>query len=136
MSKRYYWKINGYLYEVSEEQYFEYKYEQNRHDYLKKNEQAALILSLDAMGAEGKNGEVFIADERVNVEDEVVHKLMLEKLKHAVNKLTSEELLLIDLLYSQLKSERETAMLLGISQKAVNKRKVKLLRRLKKFLEN
>lgn len=54
MSKRYYWKINGYLYEVSEEQYFEYKYEQNRHDYLKKNEQAALILSLDAMGAEGK----------------------------------------------------------------------------------
>lgn len=79
---------------------------------------------------------MFIADERVNVEDEVVHKLMLEKLKHAVNKLTSEELLLIDLLYSQLKSERETAMLLGISQKAVNKRKVKLLRRLKKFLEN
>ena len=136
MSKRYYWKINGYLYEVSEEQYFEYKYEQNRHDYLKKNEQEALILSLDAMGAEGKNGEVFIADERVNVEDEVVHKLMLEKLKNALGKLSSEELLLIDLLYSQLKSERETAMLLGISQKAVNKRKVKLLRRLKKFLEN
>ena len=136
MSKRYYWKINGYLYEVSEEQYFEYKFEQNRHDYLKKNEQEALILSLDAMGAEGKNGEVFIADERVNVEDEVVHKLMLEKLKNALGKLSSEELLLIDLLYSQLKSERETAMLLGISQKAVNKRKVKLLRRLKKFLEN
>lgn len=136
MSKRYYWKINGYLYEVSEEQYFEYKYEQNRHDYLKKNEQEALILSLDAMGAEGKNGEVFIADERVNVEDEVVHKLMLEKLENALGKLSSEELLLIDLLYSQLKSERETAMLLGISQKAVNKRKVKLLRRLKKFLEN
>lgn len=88
------------------------------------------------MGADGKNGEVFIADERVDVEEEIVHKLMLEKLGNALGKLSSEELLLIDLLYSQLKSERETALLLGISQKAVNKRKVKLLRRLKKFLEN
>lgn len=136
MSKKYYWKMNGYLYEISKEQYLEYRKEQDRHNYLKKNEQKAVILSLDAMGADGKNGEVFIADERVDVEEEIVHKLMLEKLGNALGKLSSEELLLIDLLYSQLKSERETALLLGISQKAVNKRKVKLLRRLKKFLEN
>ena len=135
MSKRYYWKINGYLYEVSEEQYFEYKYEQNRHDYLKKNEQEAVILSLDALGAEGTSGEVFIADERVNVEEEIVHKLMLEKLKTTLGKLSAEELILIDLLYSQLKSEREAALLLGISQNAVNKRKGRLLERLKKLLE-
>ena len=35
MSKKYYWKMNGYLYEVSKEQYYEYGREQNRHDYLK-----------------------------------------------------------------------------------------------------
>ena len=102
MSKRYYWKINGYLYEVSEEKYFEYKYEQNRHDYLKKNEKEAVILSLDTLGAEGTSGEVFIADERVNVEEEIVHTLMLEKLKTTLGKLSAEELILIDLLYSQL----------------------------------
>ena len=55
MSKKYYWKMNGHLYEVSKEQYFEYRKEQDRHDYLKRNEQEAVILSLDAMGAEGKN---------------------------------------------------------------------------------
>ena len=135
MSKRYYWKINGYLYEVSEEKYFENKYEQNRHDYLKKNEKEAVILSLDTLGAEGTSGEVFIADERVNVEEEIVHKLMLEKLKTTLGKLSAEELILIDLLYSQLKSEREAALLLGISQNAVNKRKGRLLERLKKLLE-
>ena len=70
-----------------------YRREQDRHDYLKKQEQEAVILSLDALG---------------------------------------EELLLIDLLYSQTKSERETASILGISQNAVNKKKHKLLGRLKK----
>ena len=131
MPKRYYWKMNGYLYEVSEEQYFRYRKEQDRHNYLKKIEQEAVILSLDALGTDGRNGEVFIPDDRVNVEEEAVHNLMVEKLKHAVNKLTSDELLLIDLLYTQLKSERETAL----SQNAVNKRKGKLLKRLKKFIE-
>lgn len=136
MSKRYYWKINGYLYEVSEEQYFEYKYEQNRHDYLKKNEQEALILSLDAMGAEGKNGEVFIADERVNVEEEIVHKLMLDKLKNAIIKLSTEELLLIDLLYSKLKTEREVPKITGIPKRTICYRKKKILERLKNFLDS
>ena len=135
MSKRYYWKMNGHLYEVVKEQYFEYRKEQDRHNYLKKNEQEAVILSLDALGTEGTSGDVFIADERVNIEEEVVHKLMLEKLKDAISKLSAEELLLIGLLYSQLKSERETVLLLGISQKAVNKRKFKLLGQLKKFME-
>ena len=51
MSKKYYWKMNGYLYEVSKEQYYEYRREQNRHDYLKKQKQEAVILSLDALGA-------------------------------------------------------------------------------------
>lgn len=83
MSKRYYWKMNGHLYEVSKGQYLEYRKERDRHNYLKKNEQEAVILSLDALGADGTSGDVFIADERVNVEEEIVHKLMLEKLKGA-----------------------------------------------------
>ena len=135
MSKKYYWKMNGYLYEVSKEQYFEYRKEQDRHNYLKENEEEATILSLDSLGAEGKNGENFLADPKINVEDEVIHKIMLEKLSSALEKLSAEELLLIDMLYAQLKTEREIASELGISQKAVNKRKAKLLGRLKLFLE-
>lgn len=133
--KKYYWKINGYLYEVSKEKYMEYKEEQNRHDYLKRNESEAVVLSLDSLGKNGVNGETFIADPRVNIEEDVIHKIMLEKLGNALAKLSAEELLLIDMLYTQLKSEREIAAELGISQKAVNKRKRKLLTGLKKFLE-
>lgn len=135
MNKKYYWKANGYLYEVSKEKYFEYKEEQNRHDYLKRNEEEAVILSLDSLGHDGKDGECFIADPNVNVEEEVIHKIMLDKLRTALEKLSAEELLLIDMLYTQMKSEREIASELGISQNAVNKRKSKLLCRLKVFLE-
>ena len=134
MSKKYYWKMNGYLYEVSEERYYEYRREQDRHNYLKKQEHEAVILSLDALGADGMSGECFVADTNTNVEDEIVHSIMLEKLKHALDKFSTEELLLIDLLYSQTKSERETASILGISQNAVNKKKRKLLSRLKEIL--
>jgi len=87
------------------------------------------------LGVEGRDGEVFIADSKVNVEEEVVHKIMLDKLKSALNKLSAEELLLIDMLYTQLKSEREIASELDVSQNAVNKRKKKLLGQLKKLLE-
>ena len=62
MSKKYYWKMNGHLYEVSEKQYYEYRREQDRHDYLKKQEQEAVILSLYAVGVDGMSGESFIAD--------------------------------------------------------------------------
>lgn len=136
MSKKYYWKMNGYLYEVSKEQYLEYRKEQDRHNYLKKNEQEAIILSLDALGAEGTSGDVFIADERVNVEEEIVHKLLLDKLKNAVSKLSAEELLLIDLLYSKLKTEREISKITGIPQRTICYRKKKIIERLKNFLES
>ena len=90
---------------------------------------------MDSLGVEGRDGEVFIADSKVNVEEEVVHKIMLDKLKSALNKLSAEELLLIDMLYTQLKSEREISSELGVSQNAVNKRNKKLLGQLKKLLE-
>ena len=60
---------------------------------------------------------------------------MLDKLKSALNKLSAEELLLIDMLYTQLKSEREISSELGVSKNAVNKRNKKLLGQLKKLLE-
>ena len=41
--------------------------------------QEAVILSLDALGADGMSGESFIADTQINVEEETVHNIMLEK---------------------------------------------------------
>lgn len=134
MSKKYYWKMNGFLYEIDEEQYHRYRKEQDRHDYLKKQEHEAVILSLDSLGEDGASGDLFIADPNVNLEEDVVHKIMLEKLKSALEKFSPEELRLIDLLYSQTKSERETALILGISQRTVGYRKNNILSKLKKLL--
>ena len=54
------------------------------------------------------SGESFIADNQINVEEETVQNIMLEKLQCALSKLSAEELLLIDLLYSQTKSVHVT----------------------------
>ena len=134
MSKKYYWKMNGYIYEVTKEQYYRYRKEQDRHDYLREAEEEAVILSLDSLGGEGKDGVNFIADPNVNVEEEVVHRIMLDKLRTALDKLSSEELMLIDLLYTQLKSEREISKLTGIPQKTVNNKKKKLLEKLRNHI--
>lgn len=134
MNKKYYWKMNGYIYEVTKEQYYKYRKEQDRHDYLRKLEEEAVILSLDSLGVEGRDGEVFIADSKVNVEEEVVHKIMLDKLRAALDKLSSEELMLIDLVYTQLKSEREISKITGIPQKSVNNKKKKLLEKLRNHI--
>ena len=134
MDKKYYWKMNGYIYEVTKEQYYRYRKEQDRHDYLREAEEEAVILSLDSLGGEGKDGVNFIADPNVNVEEEVVHRIMLDKLRSALDKLSSEELMLIDLLYTQLKSEREISKLTGIPQKTVNNKKKKLLEKLRNHI--
>ena len=134
MDKKYYWKMNGYIYEVTKEQYYRYRKEQDRHDYLREAEEEAVILSLDSLGGEGKDGVNFIADPNVNVEEEVVHRIMLDKLRVALNKLSSEELMLIDLLFTQLKSEREISKLTGIPQKSVNNKKKKLLEKLRNHI--
>ena len=42
------------------------------------------------------SGESFIADNQINVEEETVQNIMLEKLQCALSKLSAEELLLID----------------------------------------
>lgn len=134
-NKKYYWKIDGRVYEVTKEQYIKYRKEQDRHYYLKKAEKAVQVISFDSLGKNGESGDSFLADESVDIESEVIHKMMLEKLRSALDKLSEEELLLIDLLYTKIKSEREIADIMGKSQCAINKKKVKVLERLKKLLE-
>ena len=91
MDKKYYWKMNGYIYEVTKEQYYRYRKEQDRHDYLREAEEEAVILSLDSLGGEGRDGVNFIADPNVNVEDDVIHKIMLDKLRLALDKLSGRD---------------------------------------------
>ena len=76
-----------------------------------------------------------IADETVNVEEEAIHNMMIEKLRKGLSALSDEELYIIDHLIYQERTERELAKKLNISQNTVHIRKVKILEKLKNFLE-
>ena len=75
-------------------------------------------------------------DEQESVESMVLHKLEVDKLHTALSLLTPEERALIQALFFEERSESELAAALGISQPAVYKRKMKILKKLKLLLES
>lgn len=67
------------------------------------------------------------------VEEQAVSSVWLEEL---LQHLSSDERIILHKLYFEDKSERIVSMELGISKTALHQRKVKLLQKLKNFLEN
>lgn len=59
----------------------------------------------------------------------------VENLHIAMQELTTEELNIIKMLFYDEMTERDTAKILGISQAAVNKRKHRILKKLKKIIK-
>lgn len=71
-----------------------------------------------------------------SVENAVFRKMEQDKLHIALSRLSPEEQSLIWALFFEERSESELAAELGISQPVVYKRKIKILKKLKLFLEN
>ena len=69
------------------------------------------------------------------MESVVLHKLEVDRLHTALSLLAPEERALIQALFFDERKESELAMELGISQPAVYKRKMKVLKKLKLLLE-
>ena len=70
-----------------------------------------------------------------SIEDLVFHKISIERLHIALSKLTNEERGLIEALFFEDMTERAYAEKIGVYRNAVHKRKVRILKKLKKFLE-
>ena len=70
-------KINGYLIDVTEEYHKKYRPEESRHTYLKKQEKNVEIVSLEGLAKDEIRGMDVIADPNVNVEEEVIKKVLL-----------------------------------------------------------
>ena len=75
-------------------------------------------------------------DEQESVESVVLNKLEVDRLHTALSLLTPEERALIQALFFEERSESELAAAFGISQPAVYKRKMKILKKLKLLLES
>ena len=135
--KKYYIKVPEALVEVTEEVYLAYFQTRRRWSAQEERDTYNGVISYDAMDTEDILGEEAIPDPNASgVEDMVVDKLLREKLQLCLPKLTKMEQSLIQALFYERKTEREYAKTLGISQKAVNKRRHKVLAKLRFLMES
>ncbi len=88
------------------------------------------VLSLDKLTMDG-----FDASDSLDIADLVTDKLLLEELFAALDELDPENRRIIEL-FSLGKSERDIAADIGLSQKAINKRKKKLFTELHERLKD
>lgn len=128
--------IQGCLLEVMREQYTDFYRDKERWRYLKKLDTKNSLLSLDGFVDDEGNALDFIADETVDIAEIVVNTMMVDRLKAALPLLSDGEQALIQAIFFDGLSEREVGLRLGLTQSIVNKRKAKILAKLKKIIES
>ena len=75
------------------------------------------------------------SDDSESVESIIQNNDEIDKLHNALKQLSDDEWAIIKILFYDEMSERDTAKVLGISQVAVNKRKHRILKKLKKIIK-
>ena len=128
--------VQGCLLEVVREQYADFYKDKERWRYLKKLDTKNGLLSLEGFTDSEGNVIDFIVDEAVDISESVVHAVMVDRLKAALPLLSDSEQTLIQAIFFEELSEREVGLRLGVTQSVVNKRKAKILAKLRKIMEN
>ena len=128
--------VQGCLLEVVREQYADFYKEKERWRYLQKLDTNHSLLSLEEFTDSEGNMLDFVIDETVNVAETVVRAVMVDRLKAALPLLSDGEQALINAIFFEELSEREVGLRLGVTQSVVNKRKAKILAKLRKIMEN
>ena len=132
---RYFLVLHGCLMEVPFEEYKEEYKVRRRCKYIQEEARLNGEVSYHALESEDKNGEEIIRDLYTDVENEAIMHIMCGMLRKALKELTETERELINALYFAGISEREYAAILGISQRGLNKRRHKVLCKLKRLIE-
>ena len=128
--------VQGCLLEVVWEQYADFYKDKERWRYLKKLDTNHSLLSLEGFTDSEGNALDFIIDETVDVAETVVRAVMVDRLKVALPLLSDGEQALVKAIFFEELSEREVGLRLGITQSVVNKRKAKILAKLRTIIEN
>lgn len=136
-------KIHGSQFEVTAEELASFRKFQRHIRYLEINvkrerfdkERAVFLPSKEDSLERLFDSGIDFHDDGISVEDSVIANQMVQKLHECLAHLTTSERKLIFYLFFQNKNETQVASLLGINQSNVNRRKIKILHRLKKLLE-
>lgn len=134
--KEYRVRVCGVLVPVTQEVYQVF-YQTKRHakTLYEKDERNGLI-SYDGMDTEDTLGEEMIPDrDAISVEDAAIADALRKELRRCLAMLPQQEKEILFSLYFEGKSERICAQTLGISQKAVNKRRHKALAALRHMIK-
>lgn len=112
---RYFIPVKGFLLEVSKEHYQDFYRAKEREAYLKKLNAKYGLLSIDAFDTEDDNGTDYIQAETEDVAETVTHLLLLEKLRSVIPMLTEKERELIQAMFFNGLSERESTPRCAVS---------------------
>ena len=137
----YYLYIDGQAVPVSEEIYRVYQHYERKEEYFSydlktekfQKETATFLPSREDSYERLLEQDKQFAASGVSVEEQAVSSVWLEELLQC---LSADERVILHKLYFEDKSERNVSIELGISKTALHHRKVKLLQKLKKLLEN
>lgn len=127
--------LHGMLMEVTEEAYRNFYKARRRQKYIEERSAKNGDFSYDMLTTDDFNGEDILVDESEPLDEQVLRKIILDKLRHAMLLLSDDEQELIREIFFEELSERTLAERYGVSQVAIHKRKVKILNKLKKLLE-
>lgn len=127
--------LHGMLMEVTEEAYKEYYRDKRRQKYIDERSRLNGDVSYNALDTDETLGEDVFADEKTDVEAEVINKMTVAELRKAFLLLSPDERELIKILFIDGVTERKASEIYGVSQVAIHKRKNRILAKLKDFLE-
>lgn len=134
--EKYMIKIQGDLIDVTEDVYHAYFHMERQERTQGEKQQRNDVFSYDALD----DGEIVGAESIVDMatpslEEQAITNDLHERLHHAVAALPRSERELIRAIYFEGKTEREYARQQGCSQNKVFKQRVKILSKLKMFLD-
>lgn len=135
MDKKYYIFVGGEKIEVDQEVYKSYWQITNRERYLERLDRQNKLLFFSDLSTE-YSFEDTIADENYDLEKIVETKMLIDRVREAIDSLNDEEREVIERLYYQDESLRSIATSKKISAPALLKRRNKILKKLKELLND
>ena len=129
-------KVGTELVPVSREVYEEYHRMERRERYLVERDQENSLILFSTLRAEDDLPDVPIKDDTVNVEEEVIKQMFLDKLPKALALLSDEEIDMIRDLYWNNVSIREFAKKKDTAKSTILSKRDRVLAKLRKVLEN
>jgi len=128
--------LHDMLMEVDEAYYIEFYREQRREKYLRERAIEKGDVYYNSLDTEDFCGEEILIDPDEDVAEQVMDKLMIEKLHSVLPLLSEDEYVLIHKHYFENIPETELAKFYGVSQQAISKRMLKIRAKLKNLIEN